>query len=152
MKGFFSYILECADGTLYSGFTTDPEKRLAQHNAGCGARYTRTRRPLRVAALWQWPDKGAALSAEWHVKKLPRQHKDELILRPQEILQICKAAPLRTFTPEQMAEINSSAKKHADQGTQGGQTAQGTQNREDQKTVADFVALGCHRTLKEEIK
>ncbi len=81
MKGFFSYILRCADGTLYSGFTTDPSARLAAHNAGKGAKYTRSHRPVELVALWQWPDKHAAMSAEWHVKHLSREQKERLIAR-----------------------------------------------------------------------
>ena len=81
MKGLFNYILRCADGTLYSGFTTDPAARLAAHNAGKGAKYTRSRRPVELAALWQWPDKSSAMSAEWHVKHLSREQKEQLIAR-----------------------------------------------------------------------
>ena len=81
MKGFFNYILRCADGTLYSGFTTDPAARLAAHNAGKGAKYTRSRRPVELAALWQWSDKSSAMSAEWHVKHLSREQKERLIAR-----------------------------------------------------------------------
>ncbi len=81
MKGFFNYILRCADGTLYSGFTTDPAARLAAHNAGKGAKYTRSRRPVKLAALWQWQDKSSAMSAEWHVKHLSREQKERLIAR-----------------------------------------------------------------------
>ncbi len=81
MKGFFNYILRCADGTLYSGFTTDPAARLAAHNAGKGAKYTRSRRPVEFAALWQWPDKSSAMSAEWHVKQMTREQKERLIAR-----------------------------------------------------------------------
>ena len=109
MKVFFSYILKCADGTLYSGFTTDPKKRLIVHNSGEGARYTRLRRPVRAVSLWQWHDKSSALSAEWHVKRLTRQKKIQLILTPQSILQLCKKTPVRIFTEKQLDEINSSA-------------------------------------------
>ena len=81
MTGFFNYILRCADGTLYSGFTTDPAARLAAHNAGKGAKYTRSRRPVELAALWQWPDKSSAMSAEWRVKQLTHEQKEQLIAR-----------------------------------------------------------------------
>lgn len=75
MPNYYNYILRCADGTLYSGSTVDPQKRLAAHNAGRGAKYTRSRRPVRMIALWQWPDKGAAMSAEARVKRLTREEK-----------------------------------------------------------------------------
>ena len=81
MTGFFNYILRCADGTLYSGFTTDPAARLAAHNAGTGAKYTRSRRPVALIALWQWPDKSSAMSAEWRVKQLTHEQKEQLIAR-----------------------------------------------------------------------
>ena len=47
-KKYYAYMLECADGTIYSGFTTDPERRAAVHNSGTGARYTRSRLPVRL--------------------------------------------------------------------------------------------------------
>lgn len=75
MTAYYSYILRCADGTLYSGSTVDPQKRLAAHNAGRGAKYTRSRRPVRMIALWQWPDKRAAMSAEARLKRLTREEK-----------------------------------------------------------------------------
>jgi len=81
VTAFFNYILRCADGTLYSGFTTNPSRRLDEHNAGKGARYTRTRRPVALAALWQWPDKSSAMSAEYRVKQLTREQKEQLIAR-----------------------------------------------------------------------
>jgi|Go1ome_4_1110791.scaffolds.fasta_scaffold82880_1 putative endonuclease len=79
MAGHFSYILRCADGSLYSGYTVDPDKRLAAHNAGTASRCTRTRRPVEMAALWQWQDKSTALKAERAVKKLSHRQKIELI-------------------------------------------------------------------------
>ena len=81
MSGYFNYILRCADGTLYSGFTTDPAARLAAHNAGTGAKYTRARLPVELVALWQWPDKSAAMSAEYRVKQMTREQKERLIAR-----------------------------------------------------------------------
>ena len=75
MTAYYSYILRCADGTLYSGSTVNPQKRLAAHNAGRGAKYTRSRRPVRMIALWQWPDKRAAMSAEARLKRLTREEK-----------------------------------------------------------------------------
>ena len=81
MSAFFNYILRCADGTLYSCFTTDPTARLAAHNAGKGAKYTRSRRPVALIALWQWPDKSAAMSAEYRIKQMTREQKERLIAR-----------------------------------------------------------------------
>lgn len=69
------YLAECADGSLYCGITTDIERRFRAHNAGRGARYTRSRLPVRLA--WNEPaaSRGAALRRERAVKALPRQAK-----------------------------------------------------------------------------
>lgn len=78
-KRFFAYMLECSDGTLYSGFTTDPERRLKMHNAGTGAKYTRSRRPVKMVYREELPDKSSALRREAELKKLSRKEKLELI-------------------------------------------------------------------------
>ena len=83
MGKFYNYILKCSDGTLYSGYTTAPEKRLAAHNSGRGAKYTRSRTPVMLAALWQWNDKSSAMKAEYWVKRLTRTQKLELISNPE---------------------------------------------------------------------
>lgn len=75
------YLLECADGTLYCGVTTDLERRLAAHNAGTGAKYTRARRPVRAVAACPCADKSAALRLELAIKKLPRNRKRATLLR-----------------------------------------------------------------------
>ncbi|GAB4399135.1 MAG: GIY-YIG nuclease family protein [Anaerolineales bacterium] len=77
----FCYILECSDGTLYTGWTTDPERRVAQHNKGVGARYTKTRRPVRLVYLEEQPDKISALKRERAIKALPRKKKMELFMQ-----------------------------------------------------------------------
>ncbi|MBI3166929.1 MAG: GIY-YIG nuclease family protein [Chloroflexi bacterium] len=74
----FCYILECSDGTYYTGWTTDPERRVAQHNKGVGARYTKTRRPVKLVYLEEQTDKIAALKRERAIKALPRKKKMEL--------------------------------------------------------------------------
>ena len=73
------YILRCADGTLYTGSTNDVEKRLAAHNAGRGAKYTRARRPCALVYVEEAADKGAALRREAAIKKLSRQEKLRMI-------------------------------------------------------------------------
>lgn len=75
----FCYILECSDGTFYTGWTTDPERRMAQHNKGVGARYTKTRRPVKMVYLEELPDKVTALKRELQIKKLKRKQKLKLI-------------------------------------------------------------------------
>jgi putative endonuclease len=69
------YLLKCADGTLYCGITNDMEKRLAAHNAGAGAKYTRGRMPVELVYLERCPDKSAALKREIEIKQMPRNEK-----------------------------------------------------------------------------
>ncbi len=76
---FFCYLLECADGTFYTGWTTDPARREREHNAGQGARYTSTRRPVRLVYVEEVPDKVSALKRELAIKRLPRKKKQALI-------------------------------------------------------------------------
>ncbi len=73
------YLLECADGTLYCGITNDVEKRLALHNSGEGAKYTRGRTPVRLVYSEQCADKSAALKREREVKAMPRSGKLDLV-------------------------------------------------------------------------
>ena len=73
------YMLRCADGTLYTGITTDVERRLAEHNSGKGAKYTRSRRPVEVVYREPCPDQSAALRREIAVKRLSRAHKCKLM-------------------------------------------------------------------------
>lgn len=73
------YILRCADGTLYTGATNDLDCRLAAHNAGRGAKYTRARRPVALVYREEAADKSAALQREAALKKLARAAKLRLI-------------------------------------------------------------------------
>ena len=75
---WFVYMLRCADGTLYTGMTDNVEKRLAAHQAGKGAKYTRGRGPLKLVYTEQQPDKSCALRRELTIKKLTRQEKLKL--------------------------------------------------------------------------
>jgi len=75
----YCYILECADGTFYTGWTTDPERRVKEHNAGYGARYTRTRRPVKLAYVEPQPDKITAMKRERAIKVMARSRKIKLI-------------------------------------------------------------------------
>ena len=65
----------CGDNTLYTGWTNDIEKRLTAHNCGRGARYTRTRLPVKLVYLEEHETKEHAMSREWHIKKLTREEK-----------------------------------------------------------------------------
>ena len=74
-----AYILRCADGTLYTGWTNDMEKRLASHNAGTGGKYTRVRIPVTLAYCEVFETKQEAMSREFHIKRLTRAEKEALI-------------------------------------------------------------------------
>jgi putative endonuclease len=76
---YYCYILECSDGTFYTGWSTDPPRRERQHNAGRGARYTRDRRPVRLVYVEEQPDKPSALRREHKIKSFPRVKKKKLI-------------------------------------------------------------------------
>lgn len=73
------YVLRCADGTLYCGITNDLDKRLASHNAGEGAKYTRGRTPVSLVHCESCADKSTALKREMEIKGLPRMKKLVLI-------------------------------------------------------------------------
>ena len=78
------YILRCGDGTLYTGITTDVEKRFAAHSAGKGAKYTRGRGPLELVSREQCGDHSDALRRELEIKRLPREEKLRMIKNPEE--------------------------------------------------------------------
>lgn len=80
-KRYYLYVLECGDGTLYTGYTPDIEARLAQHRAGTGAKYTRGRGPLTLLASAEFPTKHDAMSAEYRFKRLTRDKKDALLAK-----------------------------------------------------------------------
>lgn len=75
----FVYMLRCKDGSLYTGWTNDLEHRLAMHNSGRGAKYTRGRGPLELVYSEELPDKEAALRRECAIKKLRRDQKLALL-------------------------------------------------------------------------
>lgn len=75
----YTYIVECADGTFYTGWTTNIDRRLRAHNSGRGAKYTRTRLPVRLAYLEPHDTKEEAMSREYQIKRLARPAKEKLI-------------------------------------------------------------------------
>ena len=75
----YTYIVECADGSLYCGWTNNLEKRIADHNAGKGAKYTKTRLPVKLVYYEEFDTKEEAMCREWHIKQLRREKKMELI-------------------------------------------------------------------------
>jgi putative endonuclease len=78
-KTNFTYMLRCSDGTLYTGWTTNLERRLKAHNQGTGAKYTRARRPVVLAYYEAFDTREEAMRREWQIKQLPRKEKLELI-------------------------------------------------------------------------
>lgn len=81
---WYLYILRCKDGTLYTGITTDVEKRLEAHRSGKGAKYTRGRAPLELVYSEKCGDHSDALRRELEIKALPREEKLKLIENPEE--------------------------------------------------------------------
>ncbi len=79
MSDAFVYIVECRDGTYYTGWTTDVESRVKVHNSGSGAKYTRSRLPVHLVYFEQAEDRSAALKREAAIKKLTRLQKEKLI-------------------------------------------------------------------------
>lgn len=75
----YCYIVECSDGTLYTGWTTDPQRRVTQHNKGLGAKYTKVRRPVRLVYLEPQPDRTTAMKRELAIKRMNRLQKDKLV-------------------------------------------------------------------------
>ena len=76
---WYVYMLRCGDGSLYTGSTTDVERRLREHQGGTGARYTRSRSPVTLAYAEEAPDRSAAQRREAAIKKLTRAQKLKLI-------------------------------------------------------------------------
>jgi putative endonuclease len=76
----YVYIVECADGTLYTGWTINVEQRVKVHNAGRGARYTRMHGPVKLVYVEELPDRVAALKRELEIKRWPREKKLKLII------------------------------------------------------------------------
>ena len=77
---FYCYIVECADGTYYTGWTVNPERRVAVHNRGRGARYTRTRGPVKLVYVEELPDRTSAMKREIAIKKMTRERKQKLFV------------------------------------------------------------------------
>ena len=78
------YMVECRDGSLYTGISTDPERRARVHNSGHGAKYTRSRLPVTLCYREPQPDKGTALRRECAIKRLTRAEKLALIAEYQQ--------------------------------------------------------------------
>lgn len=78
----YVYLACCANGTFYVGYTRNVERRIAVHNAGHGGKYTRSRRPLMLVAVWSYSSRVEALRAERKLKSLPHERKRKLAEAP----------------------------------------------------------------------
>jgi putative endonuclease len=76
---YFTYIVECSNGSLYTGYTDDVDARVHKHNLGKGGSYTRSFRPVRLVASWEFSTKSEAMRFEWQIKQLSRESKAKLI-------------------------------------------------------------------------
>ncbi len=76
---YYCYIVECADGTYYTGWTLDPVRREQQHNKGRGAKYTRQRRPVRLVYVEEQADRSTAMKRERAIKSLKHDQKTHMI-------------------------------------------------------------------------
>ncbi len=79
MSEAWVYMLRCGDGSLYTGWTNNLDRRLARHADGKASRYTASRLPVELAAAWPMPDRGAAMREEARIKRLPRRSKVALL-------------------------------------------------------------------------
>ena len=78
MTKCYCYIVECADGTYYTGWAIDPEKRVQVHNKGRGAKYTKMRLPVKLVYVEEQPDRKTAMKRERAIKKMTREKKKDL--------------------------------------------------------------------------
>lgn len=101
-RGHYMYVLACADGSLYTGYAIDVSARLAAHQAGKGAKYTRARRPVALQAWWSYDSKPAAMAAEAAFKRLKRASKVDAI-----------AAHLAQSRPTPASSVSSNVTKRS---------------------------------------
>ena len=95
MNENYTYILRCADGTYYCGWTNNLDRRLKAHNEGKGAKYTRSRRPVALVYYEAFSTKEEAMRREYEIKQLPRKKKEELIFKQQTDTTSCNGRDLR---------------------------------------------------------
>jgi putative endonuclease len=76
---FYCYMVECEDGSFYTGWTLDPPRREKQHNSGRGAKYTRLHRPVHLVYIEEVPDHSSALKRERAIKKLNHDQKRKMV-------------------------------------------------------------------------
>ncbi len=79
---YYVYILNCENGSLYTGYTNDLERRYCEHITGAGSKYTRAFKPVGIAQVWEVEDKNVAMKIEYYIKKQNRRQKEKLITEP----------------------------------------------------------------------
>ena len=84
----YTYMLQCGDGTYYTGWTNDLDRRLKAHNEGKGGKYTRSRRPVRLVYYEEHETKQEAMRREWEIKQLTRAGKEELLQKKNDRKQV----------------------------------------------------------------
>ncbi len=112
---WFLYLLECADGSVYTGIAIDVQARFAQHVNGTGARYTRARKPVQVLAQFEFANRSSASSAEYWVKRLKPTEKRALALGERSIDSVLpvQPEPPEPAEPAESAESVESAEPEA---------------------------------------
>ena len=85
---FYTYVLECSNGSLYTGWTNDLVQRVESHNSGRGAKYTRANRPVKLIVSWTFDSKIDAMKLEWKIKHLNRAAKLKLVNDPTSIAKV----------------------------------------------------------------
>ena len=95
MNENYTYILRCADGTYYCGWTNNLDRRLKAHNEGKGAKYTRSRRPVALVYYEAFSTKEEAMRREYEIKQLPRKKKEALIFKQQTDTSSCNGRDFR---------------------------------------------------------
>ena len=95
MNENYTYILRCADGTYYCGWTNNLDRRLKAHNEGKGAKYTRSRRPVALVYYEAFSTKEEAMRREYEIKQLPRKKMEELIFKQQTDTSSCSGRDFR---------------------------------------------------------
>jgi putative endonuclease len=106
MPAWYVYVIECTDGSLYTGIATDVDRRYAEHAAGKGARYTRAHPPRRLLARFAHPDRAAACRAEYAIKQLSPARKRALCAGATAL-----PAPIRSPTSPQPEEAHAMSRK-----------------------------------------
>lgn len=89
---FYTYVIECSNGSLYTGWTNDVQQRIENHNSGKGAKYTRANRPVKLLFAWQLDTKVDAMKLEWKIKRMNRAAKLRLIENPESIALISESS------------------------------------------------------------